>query len=342
MKEKCPKCDEYAGRGARFCGECGRDLTVNPMFNLGGRPLFTGCVIASVVSVILLLVEAVCLVLNTPAVFDLAGDWSYSLIMVTPKIVRLYVMTDYVLQAYWIAVVAILIACIVYALLRFYRDLSESHSKGTEAPLENSPFFWISVAFAASVFFSVVYALVIAAFGYSADASWMDDYTDRQKMFMLAEAPVWEEIITRVLLIGAPIAVLALIFAKPSDAPRCLLGGFGMSKTATVLIVLSALIFGLAHNEGWGMEKILPTFVVGVLLGYLYVRFGLYASILTHFLTDFMSAWQWLGLDALYVVFILILLALGLACFIYVLKEMKLRKIAALPLFAAFGGKNSE
>ncbi|MDR3282187.1 MAG: CPBP family intramembrane metalloprotease [Candidatus Methanoplasma sp.] len=342
MKEKCSRCDEYAGRGARFCGECGRDLAVNPLFNLGGRPLFTGCVIAAIASLVLVLVEAACLVANAPAVFGLTGKWSYPLILLAPNTVQVYTMSGVVLQAFWVFIVAALVASAAYALAKFYGDFSKAREKGTESPVENSSFLWVSVLFMATTFFSIAYGLIIAMFGLSVDASWLDDYTDREMMFLLADASVWEEVISRVLLVGVPMAVLTLFLAKPSQAPRCLLGGFGMSRAAVVLILASALVFGYAHNDGWGIEKIIPSMAAGVSFGYLYVRFGLYASILMHFLTDYLSAPQWLGLDALYVMFIILLLVLGLACFAYVLKGLRLQKLKGLPWFASFGYGRSE
>jgi ribosomal protein S27AE len=54
-----------------------------------------------------------------------------------------------------------------------------------------------------------------------------------------------------------------------------------------VLIVISALFFGFAHWEGWtgswGAWKIFQTFVMGLFLGYAFVKYGLASSIFIHF-----------------------------------------------------------
>jgi membrane protease YdiL (CAAX protease family) len=59
----------------------------------------------------------------------------------------------------------------------------------------------------------------------------------------------------------------------------------------------------------------IPTFICGLALGYLFVRFGLYASIMLHFLIDFLSSFTWVfdGLmaDAMLGLFILAMVALG-------------------------------
>lgn len=109
------------------------------------------------------------------------------------------------------------------------------------------------------------------------------------RMVTLANASVWEEIITRVLMIGVPLFALALMKQGKGPALKALIGGHGsVSVSAAVLIFISAALFGLAHI-GWGIWKIVPTFVMGLLFGYLYVKIGLHASIALHFLFDYSS-----------------------------------------------------
>jgi len=109
------------------------------------------------------------------------------------------------------------------------------------------------------------------------------------RMVTLANASVWEEIITRVLMIGVPLSVFALMKQGKGPALKALIGGHGsVSVPAAVLIVISAALFGLAHI-GWGIWKIVPTFVMGLLFGYLYVKIGLHATIALHFLFDYSS-----------------------------------------------------
>ena len=63
-----------------------------------------------------------------------------------------------------------------------------------------------------------------------------------------------------------------------------------MSRLLTiVLIVFSAVTFGLAHAPGWDYWKVLPTLISGFALGYLFVRKGIFLAILLHFSINFMS-----------------------------------------------------
>ena len=62
-----------------------------------------------------------------------------------------------------------------------------------------------------------------------------------------------------------------------------------MSRAALVLIVISSVIFGFGHLSGWGLWKVIPTLISGLAMGYLYVRFGVHASIVFHFIVDYMA-----------------------------------------------------
>lgn len=107
------------------------------------------------------------------------------------------------------------------------------------------------------------------------------------RMVLLAEASVWEEIVTRVMFIGLPLMLFAGRGQKWSKRVVGLLGGQGKFGNGEVILVLvSSSIFGLAHI-GWGPWKVVPTFVSGALFGYLYIKVGLHAAIAMHFLFDY-------------------------------------------------------
>ncbi|MGA1793799.1 MAG: CPBP family intramembrane glutamic endopeptidase [Thermoplasmatota archaeon] len=107
------------------------------------------------------------------------------------------------------------------------------------------------------------------------------------RMFLLADASVWEEISGRVILIGLPMFIYRSISGGKGVQWKQLVGGTGNFGFGEVfLILLSASLFGLAHL-GWGPWKVVPTFVHGLLFGYLFVKVGLHASIAMHFLFDY-------------------------------------------------------
>jgi hypothetical protein len=65
-------------------------------------------------------------------------------------------------------------------------------------------------------------------------------------------------------------------------------GGFKLEHITISLIIISSILFGLAHYPSWGLWKILPTFIAGLAFGYLFVRKGIHTAIILHFLIDYM------------------------------------------------------
>ena len=107
------------------------------------------------------------------------------------------------------------------------------------------------------------------------------------RMILLADASVWEEVVSRVMFIGIPLLIFHPSRKWDLDRFKVLLGGRGSFGTPeVVLILISSSFFGLAHL-GWGAWKVIPTFVTGALFGYLYIKVGLHAAIAMHFLFDY-------------------------------------------------------
>jgi len=143
----------------------------------------------------------------------------------------------------------------------------------------------------------IVYNVVVILTG-SAPAGPGDwDFNNWELLFLLVNASVYEEIVTRVLLIGLPLVVIGL-FNKRYLGWRTLFGGTGTFDRPTMfLIVLSSLIFGLAHViYGWDVFKFPSAFFSGLLFAYLYIDRGLHASIMLHFMIDYFGAVLYLGL----------------------------------------------
>ena len=110
--------------------------------------------------------------------------------------------------------------------------------------------------------------------------------------FGYAQASVWEEIVSRLLLIGVSLLWIDLIFRrnKLQTPYRYFIGGkLNFGPVECGLIVFSALMFGFAHLEIWDFWKVPPAFIVGLAFGYLFVRFGIYAAIMLHFSLNFLS-----------------------------------------------------
>jgi membrane protease YdiL (CAAX protease family) len=110
-------------------------------------------------------------------------------------------------------------------------------------------------------------------------------------IYNLTSAAVYEEIISRVLLIGIPLFIIHAVLGRLKDSKRNYLlgGGFSINKLTIILIIFSSITFGLAHAPGWDYWKVIPTFVSGFALGYLFIKKGIFASILLHFMFNFLS-----------------------------------------------------
>ena len=108
-------------------------------------------------------------------------------------------------------------------------------------------------------------------------------------------SPIIEEFGFRVILIGLPLFVfyshkLSLKhFFKSLWTPNCNLHVYDFRKTL-FLIVLVGIFFGLSHimiGEPWSDGKFAQATASGIILGWLYFRFGLITAILVHWGTNY-------------------------------------------------------
>jgi hypothetical protein len=193
----------------------------------------------------------------------------------------------------WFTLISIAItASLLFLAWRSTRDIAFgiSEKKGNRHILNyDNDLFSLSTTYMGALFFSWVVVIMFQLMEQPTPVpSILSDETPIWiRMILLADASVWEEIVSRVLFIGVP-----LLFMQPSrkwnlGRFKVLLGGSGKFGTAEiVLILISSSFFGLAHI-GWGPWKVLPTFVTGALFGYLYIKTGLHAAIAMHFLFDY-------------------------------------------------------
>ena len=245
------------------------------------------------------------------------------------------------LAYYGFIVAAILASALWYA----WRD-RKLMAQAFTAPLDaigsrlRSMSGWVAVAqvWMATTFFQVALIYILLFSGYAPSSPFTQTPQNTWTLlFDYSAASVFEEIAFRAFLIGLPMAVGAVIWRlvrarrpRPPGAPRenvlgalrYLWGGHlrkESSKEALlvggILVLASSLLFGFAHAPGWGWWKVLPAFVAGLGMGYVFVRHGLGAAILLHFATDGSLAitLEGIGGDALALVTDLMFLALALA-----------------------------
>ena len=115
------------------------------------------------------------------------------------------------------------------------------------------------------------------------------------QFFDISLAPIIEEIGFRVILIGIPLFVLY------SHGPSLKLLGKSLwwpwknlqnvsTKKALTIIVLVGILFGAAHifsDESWSHGKLAQAVASGIIIGWVYYRYGLAPALLVHWATNY-------------------------------------------------------
>lgn len=118
---------------------------------------------------------------------------------------------------------------------------------------------------------------------------------DLTQFFYVSLAPITEEIGFRVLLIGLPLLafyshkVSVKHFFKGLWSPSNNLHIYE-TRRAIILILIVAVFFGLAHivsGEPWSGGKFAQATISGLILGWVYFRYGLISAILVHWATNY-------------------------------------------------------
>ena len=276
----CPECEASRAEGFSFCPRCGRPLA-QPEPEKSGRWRPFIALAAAVVSV-LLVIEIIALIAGAPSVWNWAADSVEDILILKPELYVAGQIGGLSLQLFWVLQFAILLAS---AFILFRQSAGALKQGDVVEAVSGTPIYHVAMLLCAALLLNVI--IVLPGMG-SVEVSDHPAGFVPEALYAYANAAVWEEVIARVAFIGVPMTVLAACHLR-KDFPRYLLGGFGMSRLALVLIFVSAIVFGFAHMPGWGLWKVLPTFISGFAMGYLYVRFGIHASIMFHFAVDYMG-----------------------------------------------------
>jgi len=334
MNDECPLCRDYAAAGSSYCGSCGRYLGKDAvgsgsLGNTDGNTdptetprsfLELVLQLLCIFIIIIAVIEVAVMILNIGDVFSFLDGKFTSFIVIVPFPQVIFETRGSTLQAYWILLAAVIVVCVTTAIMKFIKVTKEGGGILRPGASENTAVFWVCIFLSAMLLIHVIIVLFTEASGTTVQVPDFGSYLEQ--MFLFADAAVWEEVIARVLYIGVPFFFISLIATKKFDSWKCLFGGFGMSKVAVVLIIISGIIFGLAHYPGWEDQawKVLATGIMGMFLGYVFVRFGLYASILMHFINDYLSSFDWIGAGGVsyLITYLLIVIGFFALCYIFV------------------------
>ena len=117
---------------------------------------------------------------------------------------------------------------------------------------------------------------------------------DLLQFFYVSLAPVIEEFGFRLLLLGIPLFVFYSHKFSLKYFLRCLwtpnILDVHNYKKAVFLIIFVGFIFGFAHiafGESWSEGKFAQASISGIILGWVYLRYGFVVSILIHWATNY-------------------------------------------------------
>jgi len=115
------------------------------------------------------------------------------------------------------------------------------------------------------------------------------------QFFDISLAPIIEELGFRVMLIGLPLFVLYSykssfkFFVKSLWWPWKNLRNVNMKK-ALLVIVIAGILFGAAHifsDEAWSAGKLAQAIASGIIIGWVYFRYGFVSAVLIHWATNY-------------------------------------------------------
>ncbi len=147
---------------------------------------------------------------------------------------------------------------------------------------------WFSILVLASI-------VITAAQGYvGIETAPPESENDLVEFFYVSLAPIVEETGFRLVLVGIPVFLMYSGRFSFRYVARCLWRpdavGIDDHRRALAVIVAVGLLFGFAHialGEPWSEGKFAQAAAGGIILGWVYVRYGFVASVLVHWATNY-------------------------------------------------------
>ncbi len=225
------------------------------------------------------------------------GVATIALIYPWPNFLYLIDLSGAILAAWYIFIVVAIVISVMWLIKtegrEFLKIISKSAKKIRPPPSKSdNSFVMIAQLFFALIFFNMVVIIFLMFLGVpDTPATSGEEPVLWEYFFDLANASVAEEIFTRTLYIGIPLLVFdSFAQRRKQKIYRYFIGGgFKLEHITILLIIISSILFGLAHYPSWGLWKVIPTFVAGLAFGYLFVKKGIHTAIILHFLFDYMS-----------------------------------------------------
>ena len=191
----------------------------------------------------------------------------------------------------WVFYLAIFVFSILGPKQNFLKSISSLISRGEYDVKLNYMFAmtkWLSIL----VLISALINFIQESFGIITVPPLGDNHLIQ--FFYVSLAPLLEEFIFRILLIGIPLFVLYSGRTSFSYFLKCLWTPSSLnildSKKAFFVIAFVGIAFGFAHiafGDSWTEGKFAQATAGGIILGYVYFRYGFVASLLIHWATNY-------------------------------------------------------
>lgn len=289
--------------------------------------LFFGLFIAVCLSI---LINAVSYVLPN------LSKYTGVLYIITPWIIPIATLEGPILMLYYIFLVFAIVFSFIFLFLKDGKEFTnELLGAVRERKIMNmfskNAFVLLPTIFFSVLFFDAIYSFILTLFGITPSTPNFGEKPKWELLYSFANASVYEEIVSRILLIGAPLFIIEFGEEKNlvesglsgffRNKKRYIIGGdFSMNKKTIALIIFSSIVFGFAHSfGGWDFYKVIPTFIAGIAFAYLFLVKGLYAAIILHFSFDYSSfpSEFFPNIESFYFLIILLWLCIGAVYFIY-------------------------
>lgn len=238
------------------------------------------------------------LIISIPIVaMNLEGVF-YTLYIITPVAVPIIGICGFPFYLYFSGIVITIILSLLWVFKNEFKEFARTViavlGEGKRFPIESkNSCILVSQLFIATISFSIAYLYLLQFFGIRTVSPNFNTFALWKFLFSMLNASVYEEIISRVILIGIPLFVVHLAVRQNKYRVHKYVfgGGFEIDRLAVFLILLSSTVFGAAHVlYGWDWYKLPETFIIGIAFGYLFLKKGLHTSILLHFAVDYSSA----------------------------------------------------
>ncbi len=206
----------------------------------------------------------------------------------------LVILTGPGLLAWFYTILITIFAAHVYLLWRdgpgMVREVGRTLRTGEPPRRLQSAWSGLAMVLAAILAFDTLYlAILLPAVGIQPEAPFPEENEAWYLPFIAAQASFYEELMSRGLHLGLLVGILELDAGVRRRRPWDYLlgGGYDLDGRSFGPLVYTSLTFALAHVLGgpgsWAAWKVVDTLVAGLALGYLFLRYGLAASILLHF-----------------------------------------------------------